>query len=220
MWKLTPFNQGAVLGQVPDAEVRRGVCAALCDMWMNLMRDATARRPEDRMDSLRATISMTIRKQRSYGELVRAKGREAGRKFLGKGLGMEFEELTRIERRFTGKTGMVLQMQEDLKLPGAKMSWSLLFQGGGAHALAGNHYMEAISTNFHRRSVHVFDPNIGEYVGQVQDIPGIVDDMFRRKPGYNRVDTMERRTVTLAGDDAEEAEEKTDPFAMPWDKKK
>lgn len=219
MWTLTPFNQGAVLAQVPDKEVRRGVCAALCYMWLDLMRDATARRPEDRMDSLRATISMAIRRQRSYSEMARAKGREAGRKFLAKSFGMEFEELTRIERRFTGKIGMVLRMQKDLEPPGARMIWRLSFHGGDAHALAGTHGMETICTNIHRRSVHVFDPNIGEYVGQVQDIPGIVDDMFRRIPYYDRVETMDRRAVTLSGDDAEEDEEKTDPFALPWDKK-
>lgn len=219
MWTLVSFNQGAVLGQIPDREVRRGVCAALCDMWMDLMRDAKARQPEDRMDSLRATISMTIRRQKSYREQVRAKGREAGRRFLDKGFGMEFEELTRVERRFTGRTGMVLQIQKDLELPGARMGWSLIFHGRGAHALAGCNNFAEISTNVMQRSVHVFDPNIGEYVGQSQDIPGMVDDMFRRIPGYDRVETMERRAVTMLGDD-DEVEERTDPFAMPWDKKK
>ncbi|MFN6954393.1 MAG: hypothetical protein ACK4PG_06305 [Acetobacteraceae bacterium] len=219
MWQLAAFNQGAVLGQIPDPAVRRGVCAALCDMWINLMQDARARKPEDRMDSLRATISMTIRRQKSYKEQVREKGRQAGREFLSRGFGMEVEEQTRILRRFTGRTGMVLQMQKDLEVPGARVGWSLLFHGGGAHALAGCNEFTMITTNIMRRTVHLFDPNIGEYVGQPQDVPAIVDDMFRRIPGYNRVETMERRVVTVLGEDGED-DEKTDPFAMPWDKKK
>ncbi len=198
---LTPFNQNAMLSRLQDPDARRGACAALADMWLTLMEDATARSPEERMDSLRSTISFAIRRQAEYRDAFRRRGRDAARRELDERFGFGVEEQTRIERRFTGRAGMVMRMREDLELPGARASWSLIWPGG-AHAIAGVHNASRVTTNVMRVSLHLFDPNLGEYVGQLHEVPAIVDDMFQRVRPYSRIETMERRFV-----DAPEADE-------------
>jgi hypothetical protein len=198
---LTPFNQGALLAGVADPQARGGVCVALCDRWLSLMKQANARSPEDRMDSLRKTLQASIGYQKTYGELRAAKDRDAARKHMGKKLGLEFEGLTRVEKRLAGEAGMVARLARDVEAPGASMGWTLAFPAG-RHAIAAVHNVSSISTNIHRFTLHVFDPNLGEYVGTLQELPAIVADMFRRIPDYRLVTAIDRTEDTSGGAEA------------------
>lgn len=205
--ELTPFNQGALLSGLADPQARRGVCVALCDRWLTLMKQANARTPEDRMDSLRKSLQASIGYQKSYAQLRAEKDREAARKHMGKKLGLEFEGLTRVEKRLAGEAGMVTRLERDVETPGASVAWTLAFPAG-RHAIAAVHNMSAVTTNIHRFTLHVFDPNLGEYVGTVQELPAIVADMFRRIPDYKLVTSIDRAEDVSGG--AETGED--DPF--------
>lgn len=152
------------------------------------------------MDSLRKTLQASIGYQKTYGELRAAKDRDAARKHMGKKLGLEFEGLTRVEKRLAGEAGMVSRLARDVEAPGASMSWTLAFPAG-RHAIAAVHNVSSISANIHRFTLHVFDPNLGEYVGTLQELPAIVADMFRRLPDYRLVTAIDRSEDVSGGGD-------------------
>jgi hypothetical protein len=216
----TPFSQTEwldVLAKFGDAEAaspesQAGVCFGLCLLWLKMMDESLYRSPRERMRALGRNFKQAVGWQARYTLLARSLGVPLAREAMGRTAGLGFEEQTVVERRLAGKTGMVMRMQRDLEPPGAGAMWSLSFPIG-AHALAGRNTFSAVTTNIHIRTIHVFDPNLGEYVGQPQEIPDIVEDMFRRIPAYGSVKEMSRRSVAALGQDAETTQV-TSPFAF------
>ena len=47
----------------------------------------------------------------------------------------------------------------------------------------------------HRQQVSIFDPNIGEYVGEITDMDDVFRDIFRLIPAYARINEVRRVTV-------------------------
>lgn len=214
MMQREPFSQTAWLRAMRQAaEVQGataphtgGICFGLCLYWLQLMRDANARSPGDRMLALRSAFTLAMRWQKSYKELAKQRNEEAARKHLGRGAGAEFDEKTLVEARFVGRPGMVGTLERDLSVPGTSMLWGLWRFGRGTqkdpgwgHAIAGHYNLAPVQTNIHIRTIHIFDPNLGEYYGPPHAIPEIVNDMFARIPLYVGYDVMERQEVTFPG---------------------
>jgi len=195
MATLTPFNQGELLVGVVDPAVRNGICVALCDLWLNLIRDSTARTPRERLAAIRAGAAKARQYQAAYGQRREIFGRVEARQQMGGRLGHDFDEQTVVMARCVGQEGMEARMARDLETFGAAVTWTIVVPGWGRHALAGFRGLESISTNMHRASVHVFDPNIGEYVCESHQIRAVLSDLFQRDPNYARVSEIARMTT-------------------------
>ena len=52
MATLTPFDQSNLLVGVADPRVRDGICVALCDYWLALIKANTTRTPRERITEL------------------------------------------------------------------------------------------------------------------------------------------------------------------------
>jgi hypothetical protein len=219
--KRTPFSQAEwldVLAKFGDAqaaspESQAGVCFGLCLLWLKMMDQSLYRSPEERMKALGRGFKKAISWQLSYRRLAQQLEVAPAVVEMGRRAGLAMEEQTVVERRLARKTGMVLRIQRDLELPGAGAMWSLQFPVG-AHAIAGRNTFAKVTTNIHVRTIHVFDPNLGEYVGQPHDIPAIVEDMFRRIPAYDAVVTMFRDRVESLDTSGTETTQVTSPYAF------
>ena len=195
MASLTPFDQGTLLAGVSDPAIRNGICVALCDLWLHLIRDSTARSPRERIAAIRARAGQAMQYQRGYGQRRAALGRAEARAQMGRGLGHDFEEQTVVLSRCVGVEGMHARMARDLEELGAAVTWTIDVPGWGRHALAGFRGLSSITNNMHRASVHVFDPNIGEYVCEPQQLRAVLRDLFRRDPNYARATEIARMTT-------------------------
>ncbi len=193
--RLTPFNQGDLLKGVNHPDLRGGICVALCDHWLALMRDSRARTPEERMDLLKQRSGAAMEYQFFYSGWRQDTGREEARARMGQRLGHSFEGQTRIMRAFVGFDGMVERMERDLAEPGAAVTWTMALPGMGRHAIAGYHSKESITTNIHRFARHLFDPNVGEIVGNPQEMRAMVRELFRLVPDYNCITELDRTTA-------------------------
>jgi hypothetical protein len=184
MFQLTPFSQGALLraAQV-QGSARHGVCVAMCDHWIALLRRDNREAPVLRLQKLHAALPRIIDYQNQYGELRAQLGRDAARAQVAAGVGIDYEQQTTVLKLFVGVEGLRSRLAEDLKRFGAAATWSMRFQGGGGHAIAGFCNI-AGQEPIHHMQMHVFDPNIGEYVGDLGDLDGILTDLFGRFPLY------------------------------------
>ena len=61
--------------------------------------------------------------------------------------------------------------------------------------MAGFSGLTSITENMHRQQVSIFDPNIGEYVGEITDMDDVFRDIFRLIPAYARINEVRRVTV-------------------------
>lgn len=219
MMQREPFSQTAWLKAMKQAAAAQGapaphtggICFGLCLYWLQLMRDPNARGPRDRMDALRSAFTLAMRWQKSYKDMAQQKDEQAARRHLGSAAGAEFDDRTLVEARFVGRPGMVRTMERDLSVPGASILWSLwrFSRGsqkdpGWGHAIAGFYNLVPVQTNIHSRTIHIFDPNLGEYYGPPHVVPEIVSDMFGRIPLYVGYDVMERQDVTFPGDKSDD----------------
>ena len=195
MATLTPFDQGELLVGVNDPRVRNGICVALCDMWLHLMRDSAARTPRERIAAIRARASEARHYQRAYSHQREILGRVGARERMGQRLGHDFEEQTMVMSRCVGVEGMHDRMARDLAQFGAAVTWTIDVPGWGRHALAGFRGLTSVTTNLHHASIHIFDPNIGEYVCEPQQIRGVLRDLFRRDTNYTRAASISRLTT-------------------------
>ena len=184
MATLTPFDQGELLVGVTDPAVRNGICVALCDLWLHIMRDGTTRSPRDRIALMRARASKARQYQAAYAQRRGIFDRVEARQQMGRRLGHDFEEQTVVMARCVGVDGMHDRMARDLEELGAAVTWTVVVPGWGRHALAGFRGLRSITTNMHAASVHIFDPNIGEYVLEPHQIRAALRDLFKRAPNY------------------------------------
>jgi hypothetical protein len=192
MFTLSPFSQDAHLHAVKDPVLRNGVCVALCDYWLNIVKRYPDLPSVNRMRMLAQRIPEALRHQKAYGQLRGAVGRNEARRQVGAGLGLNYEEQTTIMRAFVGMAGIRARLATDLDRTGAAATWSLRFAGGGGHAIAGFRGLIRVTGNMHRASVHIFDPNIGEYAGELTDLDAILADLFGKFALYRTVNEVHR----------------------------
>lgn len=194
MAALTPFSQGHLLKGVSDPVVKGGVCVALCDYWLALMKAHTTRTPRERMTMLRTHAASVIQYQKSYAQRRRTLGRSEARAQMGRQLGHRFEDQTMVLRAFVGMQGVRARMSDDLDQLGAAATWTMAMPGAGRHAIAGFRGLKSVTSNIHIASLHVFDPNVGEYVGTLQELDGILRHLFQQFPEYALVSEVNRTT--------------------------
>lgn len=194
---LTSFHQGNFL-DASDPETRDGVCVALCDLWLESLFQAPGAAPRHRLQALAVDFSRAESHQRRYGRLRQALGRDDARRHMGARVGIDYEEQTLVDMKLhSGRAGMLQKITDDLRAPGSAATWSMRFAGGGGHAIAGFSRIEPRPYGMDTK-LHIFDPNIGEYVGAHGGCVEIVDDLVRKIPLYATT-TIFHRTTAAAG---------------------
>jgi hypothetical protein len=194
MFTLAPFSQDVHLRSVKDPVLRNGVCVALCDHWLTIIKRFRDLPPVNRMRMLAQRIPEAFRHQQAYALRRAAVGRDAARREAGARLGLDYEAQTTVMRACVGMVGIRARLAADLGRIGAAATWSMRFAGGGGHAIAGFRGLVPVSGNVHRVSIHVFDPNIGEYAGELGELDAILADLFGRFPLYATVNEVHRTT--------------------------
>ncbi|MEZ5582613.1 MAG: YopT-type cysteine protease domain-containing protein [Candidatus Competibacteraceae bacterium] len=203
MSTLHSFSQGELLDRTTtDPEIRQGVCAALCAYWLSRMKVDSDNAPEHRLRMLENQIWPIIRQQQQYGRERRQHGRNAAQRNLGARQGLNYDPdqtvIAAIPPNLDAVAGMANLKQRfkaDISRPGKATAWSLRFADGGGHAIAGFCNLTPIPNGF-RYQLHVFDPNIGEYVGTLQEIDAMLDNLFRR-PCYQKLQIVEAHRILV-----------------------
>lgn len=192
MATLTPFNQSDLLRDVIDPVIRGGICVGLCDHWLAIVKDTVAHTPDVRMAMLRAVAPNAMSYQEAYARARASVGRVEARTGMARSLGHAYEEQTQVMRGMVGMDGIRKRMADDLRRFGASATWTMQLPGIGRHAVAGYHGLVSLTDNMHQSSIYIFDPNLGEYAGTVQQIDLILRDMFARCPGYVTITDLHR----------------------------
>ncbi len=201
MFTLAEFSQGQQLSMQPTDEItRRGICVALCDDWLALIKNSYALTPEQRMKQLEVSFRASMAQQRAYSGLRKTHGREEGRRRAGskRGLAYEFDK-TQVFRIVAG--GVIERslpefwgtVGRDISRVNSAATWTLRFEDGGGHAIAGYCGGEVIAVGFQLK-LHIFDPNLGEYFGDYDGLNEIFSHMRASIPMYLKVDSIHRAT--------------------------
>jgi hypothetical protein len=158
--------------------------------------------PEQRLQWLEYQIWPIIRQQQQYNRERGQQGRNAAQLNLGARHNLAYDpDQTVIAavppnlNAVAGMTNLKNRFKADIGRPGKATAWSLRFVRGGGHAIAGFCNLTAIPTGL-RYQLHVFDPNIGEYLGTLQEIDAILDNLFRR-PFYQRYQVEEAHRILV-----------------------
>jgi hypothetical protein len=77
---------------------------------------------------------------------------------------------------------------------GVGATWTLRFFDGTGHAIAGFYGMFSPTGNIHHPRLFLFDPNIGEYRGDLSDLDAMLRDLLTRFPIYLTVVEVRRTT--------------------------
>jgi len=196
MYTLTRFSQGEQLRlqAISDATTRRGVCVGLCDYWLSRIKANPEMPPDERLGLLRGNFSRVMNDQRQYAGLRARQGRERARQQVGSRQGLRYSaDDTAIMRIHVGMNGIRAKIAEDIGRIGAAATWTLRFRDGGGHAIAGFCGVSGRQPISHLRS-HIFDPNIGEYVGPFRELDYILSDMMSRVGKYSTIVEVHRTT--------------------------
>ena len=192
---IATFSQSRLLAHETDPEVRGGICVALCDYWLQSFLNKPNVEPQHRMQYLAAMFGQAKAHQKNYGQLRGQKGREDARKEVGRRVGVDYDAQTTVMRVAVGKAGILAKVAGDLRPPGSAATWTMRFRDGGGHAIAGVNRLERITGNFANTHAHVFDPNIGEYVGPFASLSAIIDDLFHTFADYGTTTEIHRTTA-------------------------
>jgi hypothetical protein len=194
MFTRYDFRQAQLLKNVPDPEVRDGACAALCDFWLRAIKTGNAS-PDQRLQGLAGRLPEIVAHQKQYARERARVGPVAARQRVGQPLGLDFEQQTSIMPACIGLQGVRDRLASDLRRLGAATTWSLRFIDGGGHVMAGFSGLTSITANMHRQQISIFDPNIGEYVCQLNEMDDVFRDIFRLIPAYSRINEARRVSV-------------------------
>ena len=194
MFQLAGFSQAHLLVNETDPDLKNGVCVALCDHWLNDIKARSNDAPVDRLSRLAGTYPSVAQYQKQYGQERAQHGPEKARRDMGKQLGHDFQQHTTILPALIGATGIRQRLAADLSGLGVGATWSLRFMDGTGHAIAGFYGMVSVTENMHRISLHVFDPNIGEYSGTQGDLETMIGDLLTRFPEYQALTEIRRTT--------------------------
>ncbi len=195
MFTLAPFSQSALLRNETDPDIRGGVCVALCDYWLADIKSRSNDAPRDRLNRLAGNYPTVAQYQKQYGQQRAQHGPQQARKQMAQQLGHDYHQHTTIMPALIGAAGMRQRLAADLAGLGVAATWSLRFMDDTGHAIAGFYGMVSPLENMHRFQLHLFDPNIGEYVGGQRDLDNMLNDLLNRFPLYQTVVEI-RRTTT------------------------
>jgi hypothetical protein len=201
MFTRYDFQQGQLLRGVTDPDVRGGVCVALCDFWLRSVKTERLS-PSDRLRVLTGRLSQVISHQKQYGLKRQQHGPLGARQLLGQPMGLDYAQQTTIMPAMVGLRGVQEKLGSDLRRPGDAATWSLRWVAKGAdvgHAMAGYSDLVSITSNMHRQQLSIFDPNIGEYVCQVNETNDVFKDIFRLVPDYAGIYEVRRVSVADLG---------------------
>jgi hypothetical protein len=194
MFSRYDFSQAILLQNVIDPDVRGGVCAALCDYWLYAIKTGNAT-PDQRLRQLAGRLSQVIAHQKAYQQERANVGPVAARQRVARPLGLDFEQQTSIMPACIGLQGVRDKLSADLRQMGTATTWSLRFIDGGGHVMAGFSGLVALTSNMHRQQISIFDPNIGEYVCQINEMDGVFRDIFQLIPSYAAINEVRRVSV-------------------------
>ena len=192
MFSLERFSQAVQLRHETDPELRLGVCVALCDHWLKIIKRLPDVPSVNRMRLLAQQMPDVRLHQKQYNFLRDRLGREEARRKVGSPLGLAYEDQTTILRARNGMHGIRAKLGADLGEPAAAATWTLRFPDGNGHAIAGFRGLVSVSRTVHRATVHIFDPNIGEYAGELADLDPILTDLFAKIPDYATITEVSR----------------------------
>jgi hypothetical protein len=194
MFVLTPFSQADLLVGVTDPDLQAGVCVAACDHWIAAIRRSYAISPEARLNLLRQYRGSVLAYQHRYARQRAVSGPQQARNAQGRQLGHDWDDQTTIMTTLVPMETIRQRLARDLADLGAAAAWTMRFAAGGGHAIAGYHGIASITPTLHEHRYHLFDPNLGEYVGVARDLAGMLDDLFRRVALYRTTTEMRRAT--------------------------
>jgi hypothetical protein len=192
MFSLARFSQSEQLRHETDPVLRQGVCVALCDYWLKIIKRLPDVPSVNRMRLLAQQMPDALRHQKRYNFMRDMLGREEARRRIGSPLGLAYEDQTTILRACNGMHGIRARLAADLDDIGAAATWTLRFPDGSGHAIAGFRGLVSVLRTVHRASVHIFDPNIGEYAGELADLDPILTDLFAQIPDYATIVEVSR----------------------------
>jgi len=203
MSTLHSFSQGELLDRTTtDPAIRGGVCAAMCAYWLSRMKVDSDNEPEQRLRMLENQIWPIIRLQQQYSRERQQHGRNTAQQILGARQGLIYDtDQTVIAalppdlNAVVGMTNLKKRFKADIGRPGKATAWSLRFVAGGGHAIAGFCNLIPIPSGV-RYQLHIFDPNFGEFIGTLQEIDAMLDNLFRR-PFYQRHQVGEAHRILV-----------------------
>jgi hypothetical protein len=197
MITLTRFSQERQLQlqAIVDRDTRDGVCVGLCDYWLSQIKSHSDLAPAERLQLLRDNFGQIMNHQRHYAGLRDRRGREHARREVGDQLGLRYHtDDTAIMRTRVGIGGIRTKLAGDIGRVGAAASWTLEFADGTRHAIAGFCGISGGPGPISHLRSHVFDPNIGEYVGPFRELDYILSDLLSKFPSYGTVTDVYRTT--------------------------
>jgi hypothetical protein len=194
MFQLEPFSQSHLLRAETDPDLRGGVCVALCDYWLADIKWRPDDPPRLRLYRLASHYMLIAQYQKQYGQHRQQVGPQDARRVMGQHLGHDFEQHTTILPALIGTNAVRQRLAADLRHIGVGATWTMRFAPGGGHAIAGFYGMESLAENMHRARISIFDPNIGEYVGELRDLDFILNDLLNHFPLYQTVIEIRRTT--------------------------
>lgn len=187
MYHFEPFQQEALLKQrlweAHHLGVQNGVCVAICDYWLALIKNKPGQSAAERMAYITQNFNAVMYHQNSYLNLRQSHGRNQARKMVGGSIGLDYDmDKTMIMRRFMTMDHIAERIKNDVKVPGDAATWSLRFPMGG-HAIAG--FCNIVGQdNIHRIVVHIFDPNYGECQTTTGNVVKAVKNLLQANDMY------------------------------------
>ncbi len=194
MYTLYPFSQGTQLLQgVTDPVLAMGVCVAACDAWLRLIKANNELPAVQRLQNLAQRRAEILAYQQQYGVLRGQVGPQDARSTMGQSGGLDFNHQTTIMHTHLRMPEVLGILSRDLQPLGGAAAWTMRFWGGGGHAIAGFHNLISLIKDVKaQHQYHIFDPNLGEYVGEVSDLSAILADLFGRFPLYGTTAEIRR----------------------------
>jgi len=190
LFSLSQDKQLRIHNAPPD--VRGGVCVAACNFWLADCRQQASATAAERIRRLKKAWRGIMAHQQQYGVDRGFLGRSLAREVSGRRMGLDFADQTVVMRSAIGMAGIRQRLAADISFPGKAATWTLDFGSGGRHAIAGFCGLTYIRSNVRQFEMHVFDPNIGEYVGTLQELDVILADLLLRFPVYQTVTNVYR----------------------------
>jgi hypothetical protein len=194
MFQLEPFSQSVLLRHESDPDIRNGVCVALCDYWLADIRARGNDPASRRLARLAGRMPAVGQYQKQYGQQRAQQGPTQARRDMGKQLGHDYREHTTIMPAMVGAVGLRQRLAADLARAGIGATWTLRFADGTGHAIAGFYGIVSPTEKLHYFRLFLFDPNIGEYTGELRDLDSMLKDLLTRFPLYLTVTEVRRTT--------------------------
>jgi hypothetical protein len=153
------------------------MCVGFCDYWLNLIYAKPDEPAEIRLRTLAAKLSEVRKYHKQYANLRPWLGRNSARETVGAGLQLSYEEQTMLIERLAGLEGIKARMIRDLSSWGRGATWTIATDNM-RHALAGFCGIRRLEYHGMEMRMHLFDPNLGEFIGAIGELEKILAQLF------------------------------------------